>query len=70
MVQINNLRCACGSEDLASIRPGQEPLRRGAVDLFTRVDPLVEIGTPSVGFCMACLTRVFPKLNKAEAASA
>jgi hypothetical protein len=41
-----SLRCACGSAAIIAIRPGLEPLRRGAVDIVTRCDPLTEPGAP------------------------
>lgn len=51
-------RCACGSSAIFSIKPGEEPRRRGAVDLFTRLDPLVETGAPDVVRCKPCWTAV------------
>lgn len=47
-------RCLCGSPEIAAIKPGLEPERRGAIDLFTRVDPLVERGAPDVIWCLPC----------------
>ena len=46
-------RCACGSLSIVAVRPGLDPLRRGAIDLFTRADPLVE-GRPDAVWCRAC----------------
>ena len=63
------LRCGCGCSDLVAIKPGQEPVRRGAVDLFTRLDPLVERGAPDVAWCAACHAAAFPVLNKPAATS-
>jgi hypothetical protein len=48
------LRCACGSAAILAIRPGLEPLRRGAVDIVTRSDPLVARGTPDAAWCAVC----------------
>jgi hypothetical protein len=46
-------RCACGSQAIVAVRPGLDPLRRGAIDLFSRADPLVE-GRPDAVWCRAC----------------
>ena len=53
------LRCGCGSESIFALRPGVDPERRGAVDLFTRLDPLVSIGAPDVAWCAACWSKAF-----------
>lgn len=53
------LRCACGSDDIVAVSPGVEPARRGAVDLFTRVDPYVDVGEASVARCRVCFGRRF-----------
>lgn len=63
-----SLRCACGFGVLISITPGYEPQRRGAVDLFTRVDPLVDIGAPTIGRCRACFMARYPGLNSTAVA--
>lgn len=46
--------CACGEAELFSVKPGTEPLRRGAVDLFTRLDPLIDGGVADQFWCRAC----------------
>jgi len=51
---VTDWRCSCGSADVMAVKPGVEPLRRGAVDLFTRLDPLTEKGEPSVAWCREC----------------
>lgn len=47
-------RCSCGCPTIFSVRPGVEPARRGAIDLFTRLDPLVTIGSPDTFWCRPC----------------
>lgn len=48
-------RCACpAGGPIVAVRPGQDATRRGAIDLFTRLDPLVEREVPDVFFCAAC----------------
>ncbi|HEY5306634.1 MAG TPA: hypothetical protein VIJ52_08230 [Pseudolabrys sp.] len=54
-----SLRCTCGSPDIVALRPGQDAERRGAVDLFTRLDPIVETGAPDMCWCRACWTARF-----------
>ena len=51
-------RCACGSQAIVAIRPGLDPLRRGATSLRTRRDPLVE-GRPDAVWCRACWVRMW-----------
>lgn len=53
------LRCACGSAAVMAIRPGLDPVRRGAVDLFTRVDPLTHTGAPDAAWCLVCWRAAF-----------
>jgi hypothetical protein len=53
------LRCACGSGAILAIRPGLEPARRGAVNIRTRVDPLVARGVPDAAWCVVCWRRAF-----------
>lgn len=53
-VSLANARCGCGCATVFAVRPGQDPERRGAVDLFTRRDPLVEAGAPDAFFCAPC----------------
>lgn len=48
--------CACGSADVFAVRPGLEVVRRGAVDLFSRLDPVVE-GRVDVCWCLACWSK-------------
>lgn len=47
-------RCGCGCADVFAVRPGVAPARRGAIDLFTRLDPLVTIGVPDAFWCRPC----------------
>jgi hypothetical protein len=56
---IAGLRCACGSAAILAIRPGLEPLRRGAVDIVTRSDPLIARGAPDAAWCAVCWRRAF-----------
>lgn len=51
---LSDARCACGSAEVVAIRVGMEPGHRGAIDLFTRLDPLIERGSPDVFWCRAC----------------
>lgn len=56
MTSLANARCRCGCAPgvpIFAIRPGQDAERRGAIDLFTRLDPLVEAGAPDVAWCRA-----------------
>lgn len=65
---IADLTCTCGSADVFAIQPGQDPVRRGAVDLFTRRDPLVDAGQPTAARCLVCFVARYPGLNRMEAA--
>lgn len=58
------IQCSCGAPDIIALRPGVEPLRRGAVDLFTRLDPLVEIGEPATAWCAACWDAKFGTMTR------
>ena len=42
-----------------AVQVGQNGERRGAVDLFTRLDPLIERPVPDVLFCRACWVAKF-----------
>lgn len=52
-----DLRCGCGSAAIMALRPGQDAVRRGAVDLFTRLDPLLVADVPDVAWCDGCWGR-------------
>lgn len=54
MTTIVDWRCECGSADLVAVRPGVEPARRGAIDLFSRLDPMIDTGERSMFWCAAC----------------
>lgn len=48
-------RCACPAGGrVIAVRPGQDATRRGAIDIATRLDPLVEREVRDVFFCAAC----------------
>lgn len=65
------LRCGCGSSEVMALRPGQDAARRGAVDLFSRLDPLVDAGAPDAAWCMGCWTATFARpVLSAEVATA
>jgi hypothetical protein len=65
-VDLTTLRCGCGSPTIFSVRPGVEPLRRGAIDLFTRLDPVLVAGVPDVAWCLACWATAFgPRVAEA-----
>lgn len=53
-MQIEPYRCACGSTDIAAVKPGEEP-EYMPDDLFARL-PLYA-GRPDVATCWACYTR-------------
>jgi hypothetical protein len=42
-----------------------EPLRRGAVDLFTRLDKMLETGEPTVAWCLECWKQKYVKNSEA-----
>jgi hypothetical protein len=54
-----SLACDCGATELHAIQPGVDPERRGAVDLFTRADPIVDRGQPDKAWCEACWSKRF-----------
>jgi hypothetical protein len=48
-------RCPCPAGGaVIAVKPGQDAVRRGAVDIATRRDPLVEAEVPDRVFCRAC----------------
>jgi hypothetical protein len=49
--------CPCGAPPFA-IRPGVEPVRRGAIDLWTRLDPLID-GRVDQVWCLVCWSKRF-----------
>lgn len=53
--------CACGDRNIFAVRPGIEPLRLDAVDLFTRRDKAIEAGVADVCWCLACWSRKFAR---------
>ncbi len=57
------LRCDCGASKIISVKPGQDAVRLGATDLFTRKEPVIEPATRDRGYCLACLCRDFPGLR-------
>lgn len=67
--RIASLACGCGCTEIMAIRPGQEPEHRGAVDLFTRLDPIVTIGVPDVAWCAPCWMARFASVRAGLAAS-
>lgn len=56
------VQCFCGDTEIFSIKPGLEGARRGAVDLFTRANPLVERPVPDVVLCFGCWAVVFGRV--------
>lgn len=49
------LSCSCPAHGpIIAVRPGQDAMRRGAVDLFTRLDPMVEAEVADQFWCAAC----------------
>lgn len=53
--RMEDARCGCPvAGPVVAIKPGFEGERRGAVDLFTRLDPLVERPVPDAIWCAAC----------------
>lgn len=54
MTTIADWCCECGSADLVAVRPGVEPERRGAIDLFNHRDSLIDTGERSMFWCAAC----------------
>jgi hypothetical protein len=49
------LACSCpAGGPIVAVRPGQDAVRRGAVDLFNRKDPLVEAEVRDQFWCAAC----------------
>lgn len=57
-MKILDWRCACGSDDIMAVTAGRDGERRGAVDLFTRANPLIERPVADVYRCAPCWTRV------------
>lgn len=53
--------CGCGCLDVFAVRPGYEGARRGAVDLFTRLDPIVDRPVPDEVWCKPCWLRAFTR---------
>jgi hypothetical protein len=49
--------CACGSAEIFALRPGVEPLRLDAIDLFTRRDKATEAGVADAAWCLACWSK-------------
>lgn len=49
--------CACGDRDIFAIRPGIEPLRVDAVNVFTRRDKATEAGEADAAWCRACWSK-------------
>lgn len=48
-------RCSCPARGpVIAVRPGQDAVRRGAIDLFTRLDPLLEGATADQFWCAVC----------------
>jgi hypothetical protein len=48
-------RCPCpAGGPIIAVKPGCDATRRGAIDLFTRQNPLVEAEVPDRVFCRAC----------------
>lgn len=49
------LSCSCPARGpVIAVRPGQDAVRLGAVNLFTRRDPLLEGATADQFWCAAC----------------
>lgn len=42
-----------------SLQPGHEGARMGAVDLFTKIDKLIDRPVPDVLWCRACWSKRF-----------
>lgn len=59
MPEINGLKCACGSSDIFSLCPGQDPLRSD-VPLF---DVLLDAGAPTVARCRGCFVARYPVMR-------
>ena len=60
MTEIPGLTCTCGSADLFSIQPGNDPVR-SEMPLF---DVLLDAGAPTVAFCRACAIKRFRGLSE------
>ncbi len=58
MTEIPGLTCTCGSTDLFSIRPGQDPVREGPTNV------LLDAGAPTVAMCRVCAVRKFRGLRE------
>lgn len=61
MPEIGGLKCACGSSDIFSLCPGQDPLRSD-VPLF---DVLLDAGAPTVARCRGGAMRKWSGLREA-----
>lgn len=49
------LSCSCpAGGPVIAVRPGQNAMRRGAIDIATRRDPLVEREVRDAFWCAAC----------------
>lgn len=51
------LRCQCGSSQIASLKPGREAVHLGAINLFTKRDPLLEAEIRDQAWCLPCLVK-------------
>ncbi len=51
--------CGCGSRQIIAVQPGYEGARRGAVDIATRRDPIVDRPVPDVLWCGPCWSKRF-----------
>jgi hypothetical protein len=48
-------RCPCpAGGPIVAVKPGQDATRRGAIELFTRQNPLVEGAVADRFWCAAC----------------
>jgi hypothetical protein len=51
--------CPCGDAATFAIRPGVEPVRLDAINLFTRRDKATDAGVACAVWCLACWSKRF-----------